>query len=112
MHELGIATAIIDIVEKEAAKRSIDRIEEIGLRIGALTCVDPEALRFAFEASTIDTPLAGAKIAIESVPVRGVCRSCGKTIEIQEYVFVCSHCGASDLDIGQGEELDVAYITG
>lgn len=112
MHELSIATAIIDIVEKEASKRSIERITEVGLRIGALTGVDPEALRFAFEASTIGTSLAGARMAIESVPVRGTCGSCGKTFEIREFVFVCPDCGATDLDIKEGEELDVAYITG
>ena len=112
MHELSIAMEIIDIVEMEAAKRSIGRIEEIGLKIGALTAVDPEALRFAFEASTVDTPLAGVKIGIEHIPVRGSCRSCGKSVDIREFVFICSHCGSSDLDIDQGEELDVAYIAG
>jgi hydrogenase nickel incorporation protein HypA/HybF len=112
MHELNVAMEIIDIVEKEAASKKIELVEEIGLKIGALTGVDPEALRFAFEASTADTPLAGVKILIENIPVRGTCRSCGKAIEVKEFVFICPHCGAGDLEINQGEELDIAYIVG
>ena len=112
MHELNVAMEIINIVEKEAASKKIGLVEEIGLKIGALTGVDPEALRFAFEASTVDTPLAGVKISIENIPVRGACRSCGKAIEVKEFVFICPHCGAGDLEINQGEELDIAYIVG
>jgi len=112
MHELSIALEIIEIVEKEAAQRNFERIDEIGLKIGALAGVHPEALRFALEASTIDTPLGGMTINIEDLPVRGICRSCGKAIEIKEFVFICPHCGAGDLDIRQGEELDIAYISG
>jgi hydrogenase nickel incorporation protein HypA/HybF len=112
MHELSVAMEIINIVEKEASTRNLERIEEIGLKIGALTGVDPEALRFAFEASTADTPLAGVRINIEDIPVRGVCRSCGKTIEVKEFVFICPHCGSGDLEINRGEELDIAYIVG
>jgi len=112
MHELSVAMEIIDIVEKEAAKRNLKRVEEIALKIGALTGVDPEALRFAFEASTLDTPLAGVKISIENIPVRGRCLSCGKAIEVKEFVFICPYCGAGNLEINQGEELDIAYIVG
>jgi hydrogenase nickel incorporation protein HypA/HybF len=112
MHELNIAMTIINIVEKEAAGKKLGRVEEIGLKIGALTGVDPEALRFAFEASTVDTSLAGARIEIENIPVRGTCRSCGKKFEVKEFVFICPHCGAGDLEINQGEELDIAYIVG
>jgi len=112
MHELGIASAIIDAVGKKAAEKNITRIEEIGLKIGVLSGVDPEALRFALEASTLDTSMAGVKISIEHVPMQGVCQTCGKAIEIEEFIFICPHCGGVDLDIKHGEELDIVYISG
>ena len=112
MHELSVAVKIIEIVEKEAAEKKLEKVEAIGLKIGALTGVDPEALRFAFEASTADTSLAGAKIEIENIPVRGACRSCGETIEVKDFVFICPRCGGGDLEIKHGEELDIAYIVG
>ncbi|MFH2035227.1 MAG: hydrogenase maturation nickel metallochaperone HypA [Candidatus Zixiibacteriota bacterium] len=112
MHELGIALEIINLVEKGATQKKITLVDEIGLKIGALSGIDPEALRFAIEASTIDTPLAGVKVTIEHIPVRGACRVCRKAIEIEEFVFICPHCGSVDLDINQGEELDIVYISG
>ena len=112
MHELGIATEIIEIVEKEASRKHLERVDEIGLKIGALTGVDPEALRFAFEASTPDTFLEGVKINIENVSVQGECCSCGRAIEVKEFVFICPFCGSSDLHINRGEELDIVYISG
>jgi hydrogenase nickel incorporation protein HypA/HybF len=110
MHELSIATEIIDIVDKEAARLHIARVGEINLKIGALSGVNPDALLFALEASTIGTPLEKVKVNIETVPVRGSCRACGREFELNEFVFVCSHCGSGDLHITGGEELDIASI--
>jgi hydrogenase nickel incorporation protein HypA/HybF len=112
MHELGIALETINLVKEGAAENNIVHVEEIGLRIGALSGVDPEALRFAIEASTTDTLMAGVKISIEHVPVRGVCQTCKETIEIEAFLFVCCHCGSVDLEINQGDELDIVYISG
>ncbi len=111
MHELSIATEIIDIVEKEAARLHLNRIGEISLKIGALTGVNPDALLFALEASTIGTPLEKARVNIETVPIRGSCRSCGREFVLDEYVFICSHCGSGDLHVTSGEELDIVSIS-
>ncbi len=112
MHELNIATEILRAVNSEAARANLLRVDEIGLRIGALSGVDPDALRFALEASTIDTPLAGVRVDIECLPVRATCRACQGTIEVTDYMFICPHCGSGDLVVTQGEELQLARITG
>ena len=44
MHELGIATAILDAVRTEADKCLGAHVTKVGVRIGALSCVEPEAL--------------------------------------------------------------------
>jgi len=112
MHELSIATRIIDIAAKEAADKQLENIEEIGLKIGALAGVNPDALKFAFEAASVDTPLAGTKLCIEFVDISGVCQSCGRDIRVRDYSFICEHCGSTDLKITGGEELDITYLTG
>ena len=112
MHELSIATGIIEIATQEAAEKKLVKIEEIGVKIGALTGVNPDALQFAFDASIIDTPLDGAKLKIEFVEIAGVCRSCKRDIRVIDYGFICEHCGSTDLEITRGEELDIVYITG
>jgi hydrogenase nickel incorporation protein HypA/HybF len=110
MHELGIALEIINIVREESSKRNLHELQEIGIRLGSLSGVDPEALSFSFEAATWDTPLASAKLRIEQIPVGGECRSCGKKLQLDDFVFMCPHCDSTDIDITQGEELDLAYL--
>ncbi|UCD18409.1 MAG: hydrogenase maturation nickel metallochaperone HypA [Candidatus Zixiibacteriota bacterium] len=110
MHELQIANEIIDVVEREMSDRRLTRIEAIGISLGALSGVDPEALRFGFEAATADTHLAGVRLELEELPVRAVCRGCERRIEIETLVFICPYCGSGDLDVLQGQELDIVYL--
>jgi len=110
MHEIGIATEIISIVEKEASQRGLDGIKEIKLKIGSLAGIDPEALKFGFEAATADTRLANARLNIQWLPARGKCRVCGREFEIDDLVFLCPHCESADVELIQGEELDIVHI--
>ncbi len=110
MHELSVANSIIEVALEEMTKRQTESIVSIGVRIGALTCVSPEALSFSFEAAIADTPLAGTKLVIEQVPVKGRCKSCSRYMAIRDFVFACPSCGSRNLSIKEGEELDIAYI--
>lgn len=112
MHELSIASEIISIVEQTMIRERLTRIDTVNIRLGALTGVNPDALAFGFEAATAETRLDGAELVIEQIPVRGICRVCNKDFEAREFVFICSHCGSSDLDITQGEELEVSHLIG
>jgi len=110
MHELSIACEIIEIVLKEKESRALGRITEVGIDVGALSGIDPEALAFGFEAATLDTPLAEARLQVKSILASGVCNHCGKSFEAGEFVFACPHCGSSDLKITGGEKLQVTYL--
>lgn len=50
MHEMGIACSVLEAVEKEARRYPGQRPVKVGLRIGEYAGVDPESLRFCFEA--------------------------------------------------------------
>ena len=110
MHELAIANSIMNTVLDEARKHDYKSVTAIGLRIGALTDVVPEALEFGFSAIAGGTLLEGARLEIENVPVQGKCSGCGETFEVKGFVFVCPGCGSSDIAVEKGQELDIAYI--
>lgn len=112
MHELAVAREIIEIVQGEMERRGLRRIEAVALRIGALTGINADALTFGFEASVADTPLEGAQLIIEALPVRALCHACRKESEIEAFLFLCPQCGSSDLEIVQGEELDIDHLLG
>ncbi|MEW5922719.1 MAG: hydrogenase maturation nickel metallochaperone HypA [Candidatus Zixiibacteriota bacterium] len=110
MHELRVATEIIEIVQSEMDRLKLSGIKEVGLRLGALSGFDAGALTFSFEAAVADTVLDGARLKIEQIPVKGDCTSCHKDFEVNEFFFICPFCGSSDISIVQGEELDITYL--
>lgn len=65
MHELGIASSILDAVQKELRLYPGYRATKIAVRIGEYAGVDTESLRFCFDAIVKDTPLAPLELALE-----------------------------------------------
>ena len=110
MHELGIAQEIIRIVHDEADRKNLPRITAVALRIGALAGVDPEALRFGFEASVMATSLERTQLLIEWLPVKGKCRACGREFTVDDLVFFCPACQSADIELTQGEELFIDHL--
>ena len=111
MHEMGIALQIIDIATASipADMRSA-RVERVNLKIGKLSAVVPDSLRFCFEIVSKDTPLAGAELAIEETPVVARCKDCDARWTIAEPVFTCQACNSGALEILYGRELDIVSI--
>ena len=111
MHEMGIAQQIIDIATASIPPdmRSA-RVERVNLKIGRLSAVVPDSLRFCFDIVSKDTPLAGAQLAIEETPVIARCKDCDARWTIAEPVFACQTCDSSSLEILSGRELDIVSI--
>jgi hydrogenase nickel incorporation protein HypA/HybF len=111
MHEMGIALQIVEIATDSLPEDlGHARIEKVNLKIGKLAAVVPESLRFCFEVAVKDTLLAGAKLAIEEVPVVARCKACNQEFTIDEPVFTCKTCDSGSLEILSGRELDIESI--
>jgi hydrogenase nickel incorporation protein HypA/HybF len=110
MHELGIATAVLDAVRVEVARHPGMRAREVGLRIGALAGVDPESLRFGFEALVQGSDLEPLLLKIEERPRWHTCMHCGHGFEVINYETACSSCGSGQTVCTSGEELDISYL--
>jgi len=110
MHEMGIANSILSGVAKELQRRPGTRAAKVGVRIGELAGVDPDALSFAFEALTLDTQFAGLGIDIEYVAPRGRCRECNHEFEIRNYEVLCPDCGSLNTERISGDELEFKYL--
>jgi hydrogenase nickel incorporation protein HypA/HybF len=110
LHEIGIASSILNCVEAEARRRPEVTISVVGVRIGELSAIDKDALAFAFEALTRDTPLAHVRIAVEWLPRRQKCLSCGEEFAVRNLGLNCPKCGYSRTSCIGGTELDIAYL--
>jgi hydrogenase nickel incorporation protein HypA/HybF len=111
MHELSIATSIVDAVTESAAAYPGARVKEVRLRVGALASVIEDSLQFCWELATEGTPLAGATLVIHKLPVIVHCDACGVDAEIEGVQsFRCPRCGELAADLRQGRELEIDSI--
>jgi hydrogenase nickel incorporation protein HypA/HybF len=110
LHEIGIASSILSCVEAEARRRTEVAICAVGVRIGELSAIDKDALAFAFEALTRNTPLEKVRIEIEWLPRRQKCLSCSEEFAVKDLDLNCPKCGDSRTTCTGGTELDIAYL--
>jgi len=110
MHELSIAEAIINSTLDEITEYEGSKVEEVGLRIGSLSGVMPDALDFAFGIAVRDTRLDGSSLKMEIVPATGICSDCGEKCSFEMTPFACPACGSFNIELEGGYELDISYI--
>ncbi len=110
MHELGIANSILEAVRTEVARVPGRYATKVSLRIGEMTAVDPEALRFSFEILSQDTDLAGLQLEIEICPRRNRCEECGQEFTVRDYDIQCPQCGSLRTQFLSGDEFAFGYL--
>jgi hydrogenase nickel incorporation protein HypA/HybF len=107
MHELSIATAVLNTALKHADDR---RVTVVNVRVGRLRQVVPESLRFYFEIVARDTACEGAVLELVEHDARLHCTGCDREWAPEIPAFRCSDCGSGDVQITGGNELEVDYI--
>ena len=110
MHELGLAH---DVLRACAGQVPADgRITRVRLVEGDLAAVEPELLRFGWQAVIEGTPHEGAALEIDWRPARQVCEACGEIPEraAGSWLKLCPRCELP-LRIEGGQELEVRDLT-
>jgi hydrogenase nickel incorporation protein HypA/HybF len=111
MHEMGIAMEIVDIAKASIpADMQGASVLRVNLKVGKLSAIVPDSLRFCFDLVIKDTPLEGAELAIEELPVVARCKDCETEWTVTEAVFTCTSCQSGNIDILSGRELDITSI--
>lgn len=110
MHEIAICQSIIEMVEEEFPEIQWESIREIHLKIGMLTCIQPENLAQVYQLMTYDSKLQSSMIKVELLNTISKCSNCSHQFEVKYNVFICPLCSSSDQEIVQGNELLVDKI--
>ncbi len=110
MHEMGIACSVLDAVRAESLRFTGRHICKVGVRIGELAGVDPEAMRFCFDALVRGTDLEPLALEVDYCPRRHECESCGCHFFSPLDGMPCPQCGGSTSRLSGGEELELAYL--
>jgi hydrogenase nickel incorporation protein HypA/HybF len=118
MHEFSTAVNIVESVKKAAQSYGANRVLTINLQIGKLSMLNHDQLLFGIEIASKGTIVEGAKVSINPLPTKIICKKCGKESSMQEEgslyeilsSLACPHCGTKTVDITQGRECIVKDI--
>jgi len=110
LHEMSIAASVLDAVRAERALHGGARVTRAGLRIGELSGVDVESLRFCLEVLASDTELAGASFEIDCAPWTRRCRTCGAEFRVVEARPACSACSSTDTEAVGGDQMELSFL--
>ena len=105
MHELSVASAVVDTALRHAEER---RVLVVTLRVGELRQVIPDSLAFYWDIVTRDTLAEGARLDQVVIPARMRCGECAGEWE-PELMFRCPSCGGAG-EVLAGDELEVDSI--
>jgi hydrogenase nickel incorporation protein HypA/HybF len=110
MHELSIAVALIELASEEAARQGEIRVAALHVQIGRLSGVVSDALRFSFDLAAEGTPIEGARLEIEDVPVTVRCDACGAERTLADIWPVrCPEC-AEPAEVIGGREIQLSAM--
>lgn len=110
MHELSITQSILNISLQAAAEQHASRIREIRLRMGPFSGVVPECVQMYLDVLAKGTPAEGAKIKVTTVPLKVLCRDCGREGKIDRAHIACPYCGSLRLKRLSGNEFMVESL--
>jgi len=110
MHEVALAEGMMRIVADAAARCEAARVSTVWVELGALAHVEPQALRFCFDAVARGTVAEGAALEILTTPGVAWCMPCGTQVALARLGDACPECGSHQLQVLAGEEMRVKEI--
>jgi len=110
MHELSIATGIIEIVTEEAARVSATKVTRIDVEIGTLAGIEKDSLMFSWELVTEGTIASKADLVIREIQAIAECLVCHRTFPLEHPLAICPHCQSNRYQINIGKELRISSL--
>ena len=107
---MSIAASVLDALQAESALHGGARITRAGLRIGELSGVAVESLRFCLEMLVADTDLAALSFEIESAPWTRRCRACATVFRVIDSRPECTACGSDDTEAAGGDQMELSFL--
>ncbi len=110
MHELSIAEALLGLCRDRTPAG--ERLVRVAVAVGELASLEPDLLRFAWQAVVAGTPHVAAVLDVEFCAAEQRCPRCGPIGERQPgtWLRLCPHCG-SPLHVRGGDQLDLVRVT-
>ncbi len=110
MHELAMVRSIYNVITEKMKEHGATRVIQVKLIVGELTGVEDSVMKSCFEIYVHETPVEGARLVIERVPVKVRCRICGNEFETKIPFSDCAVCKSKSFQIISGKELYIESL--
>ena len=110
MHELSLSNGMLEIIQKQAVEDGFDRVLVVRLEVGALSCVEREALSFCFESITRGSVAEGARLEILDVAGEAWCWDCEAVVPLARRGEACERCAGYRLKVRDGEQVRIKEL--
>jgi len=107
MHEMSLAEGVLQILQDQGQAQNFSQVKTVWLELGELSHVDPDAIRFCFDAVTQDSIAQGAKLEIIRTPGAAWCHDCSKTVAVSSLIDPCPECAGYKLQVTGGDDMRV-----
>lgn len=110
MHEISLCYSALELIEQQARQHGATRVTEVWLEIGALSCIEEDALRFCFASVCRQTMAEGCQLHIRVLPAQAWCWTCGIQVAVARHGAGCPLCGGYHLRVENGDELQIKQL--
>lgn len=110
MHEVSIMEEAVRVALDAAKCAGASRVIGMRLRVGSLSGVVPDALRFAFDVVCRGTPAEGACLEIEPVAAASWCPRCRSEFATTDFFNECPRCQRISGELQRGREIEIATV--
>jgi hydrogenase nickel incorporation protein HypA/HybF len=107
---MSLAEGVLQILQDQAKAQHFAQVKTVWLEIGELSHVDPDAIRFCFDAVVRDSIAEGAKLEIIRTPGQAWCHDCAKAVAVSSLIDACPVCGGFKLNVTAGEDMRVREL--
>lgn len=110
MHEFSIMQSTLETAAEKTRAAGATQIHRLKVRVGKLSGVVPEALRFAFDGLKPESIAAAAELEIEEMPAVCWCADCAAEFETADLKYECPRCHQPSGNLRRGLELELASL--
>jgi hydrogenase nickel incorporation protein HypA/HybF len=110
MHEMVVTESILRITLDHAARAKAAKVNAITIRLGQLSSLVDDSIRFYWDLIAADTIAEKAELRFERIPARALCLDCAAEFALAKDSFTCPKCKSERFKITAGEEMTVESI--
>lgn len=110
MHEMSLCESVVQILEQQAAVQQYSRVKAVWLEVGMLANVEPDAMRFCFDAVAEGSLAEGARLELLQIPGQAECLACAAQVVVRQLYGQCPNCGSHRLQVNTGNQLRIKEL--